>query len=1005
MVDSWEGRRRKVRFGLVLAGLAALALVTFASGGASAPAGAGNGSDPGFQGENAAYPDFDARSGRKAPTAAQERLVPRGAAVRWNDLGTPHALLKHGGFLAAGLTRDDARAARDWLAANRGLFGLSAGAVASLELVSSAPVGEGSAVLLRQRFGGLPARLGGLVAVGVVDGKVAFVSSSLSTDDSLAGPATQSAQAAYVKATRNVGRGVDASGISNVRRDGSWTVMDVAGFDEPQRARLVAVPTPRNGVRAAWETLVLDADEAFAFSHFVDARTGELLARESVVDYLEENPTWIVFPNTPPMDYSSTDTRELWCWSAAPGCERVVGNTAATLQWDIDPNQGVSTQTTRGNAARGTENWNTNNPDKMGHNYATPSPTRDYAYAWTNQWFEESCNPNTTFTSAQRNNIDAAAANLFAMHNRMHDWSYRLGFTEAAFNMQERNFGRGGKEHDPEHGNVQAGGISGGPPTFAARDNANQITPADGLQPITNMYLWQPIAAGFYAPCVDGDFDMSVIGHEYTHAISNRMVAGPDERLRGAQANAMGESWSDLMAVEYLQEYGFAPVAGENPFAVGPYVTGDPETGIRNYAMNRSPLNYSNVAYDLVGQQVHADGEIWSATNYDIRQAMITRHGAGNSALQEACAEGQVAVGACPGNRRWTQLVFDAWLLMAVGEVSMVDARDAMLAADVMRFGGANQDLLWNVFASRGLGENASSNGTGDAQPVPSFESPFANEATATFQPTDEDGDPIVAQLFVGDYEARTTPVADTDPATALDDTFGVVPGTYRLLARANGYGTMRLTATAAAGQALALEVPMSPNLASSANGATASGNGINLARLIDDTEATNWASLGSPVAGKQVTVRLAPGGSPHTIDRVQVSAMLRPAISNDPGGDTGGQSRYSALRQFQILACHARGPVNCSQDRDFRLVFTSPSNAFPSVAPRPRAPELIMRSFDVQQTAATHVRLRVLTNQCTGTPDYAGEQDADPRAITDCAAGSSQDLNVRAAELQVFGS
>jgi hypothetical protein len=342
---------------------------------------------------------------------------------------------------------------------------------------------------------------------------------------------------------------------------------------------------------------------------------------------------------------------------------------------------------------------------------------------------------------------------------------------------------------------------------------------------------------------------------------------------------------------------------------------------------------------------------------------------------------------------------------MATGDVSMVDARNAMLAADMMRFGGADQDLLWNVFASRGLGENASSNGVNDQQPVPSFESPLATEATVMFQPTGEDGEPIIAQLFVGDYEARTTPIADTDPATVLDETFGLVPGTYRLIARANGYGALRLTRTATAGQSLALAVPMSLNLASSTNGATATGNGINLARLIDDTEATNWASLGSPVAGKQVTVRLAPSPGPHVIDRVQVSAMLRPTLANDPGGDTGGQSRYSALRQFQILACHARGPVDRSEDGDFELVFTSPSNAFPSVAPRPRAPDLIMRSFTIPQTTATHVRLRVLTNQCTGTPDYAGEQDADPRAVTDCSAGSTQDLNVRAAELQVFGS
>jgi hypothetical protein len=48
-------------------------------------------------------------------------------------------------------------------------------------------------------------------------------------------------------------------------------------------------------------------------------------------------------------------------------------------------------------------------------------------------------------------------------------------------------------------------------------------------------------------------------------------------------------------------------------------------------------------------------------------------------------------------------------------------------------------------------------------------------------------------------------------------------------------------------------------------------------------------------------------------------------------------------------------------------------------------------------------VRLRVLTNQCTGTPAYLGDQDDDPGNVTDCIAGSTQDDNVRAAELQLF--
>ena len=35
------------------------------------------------------------------------------------------------------------------------------------------------------------------------------------------------------------------------------------------------------------------------------------------------------------------------------------------------------------------------------------------------------------------------------MHNRMHDWSYHLGFTEETFNLQKANFGRGGPGTTP----------------------------------------------------------------------------------------------------------------------------------------------------------------------------------------------------------------------------------------------------------------------------------------------------------------------------------------------------------------------------------------------------------------------------------------------------------------------------------------------------------------------------------------------------------------------------
>jgi hypothetical protein len=62
-----------------------------------------------------------------------------------------------------------------------------------------------------------------------------------------------------------------------------------------------------------------------------------------------------------------------------------------------------------------------------------------------------------------------------------------------------------------------------------------------------------------------------------------------------------------------------------------------------------------------------------------------------------------------------------------------------------------------------------------------------------------------------------------------------------------------------------------------------------------------------------------------------------------------------------------------------------------------------MINSFTLPDTQATHLMLEVMTNQCTGGPDFAGEQDADPRANTDCTTASVQALNVRVAEFQAF--
>ncbi|GGB76906.1 M36 family metallopeptidase [Knoellia flava] len=942
-------------------------------------------------------PDIDVRKASAAPTAAQKSAAAPGgkasrgtggASVTFNRFGSVGTVTPSGtAALATGLGSDPVAAARTYLQRNATAFGITAGDIAAMEHVSTNTIGTSSVVMLRQVIGGVPAGIDGLVVIAVDKGSARYVSSTLaplrgSSTARRAAPSL-SAEQALAKAATNVGaKASDVSRRSDAKRAAGsrWTTLTAKGLVGDQQVQQVAVPVPGSGARTAYHVVLRDHDDS-GYSVYVDASNGEVIARESLVDFDTDNPRWKVFTGTPSTDHSSTDTRVEWCWTTAAGCTETVGNPASPKAWDVDPVTGQSTTTTNGNNAYSGERW-------RGFGAVNPvplTPDRTYSYPWTNQWQVEKCNP-ANYASPAKNDIDAATANLFAMHNRMHDWSYQLGFTETAWNFQRDNAGKGGVGNDPVLGYSQSGAQSG------SRNNANFGTPPEGTSGYSNMYLWQPLAGSFYAPCVDGDYDMSVIGHEYGHGISNRMAGGPNSGLSGLQAGAMGESWSDLMATEYLQEWGYVPVSA-TATPMGAYVTGNESRGIRNYNFSQSPLNYSNVGYDLTGPQVHADGEIWSATHSDLRSAFMQRYGAGNATLQRSCATGATPATECPGNRRWMQLVFDAWLLMPSGAVSMVDARNAMLAADLLRFGGANQDLLWNGFAGRGLGEGASSRNSADSDPVPSFTSAYGSPATLRFNPTDEDKRPVTgAKVFVGEYTARSTPVADTDAATELGDTFEILPGARTYTVTAPGRAQTRVTFTAKPNQTRDMPVKVLTNLASSQAGATITGEGVDVPAVIDGDEGSTATTVPAPTASqKQFTIDLV--GGRQVVRKVQVSALPEP----------GAAGRFQNLRSFTVLACDAKGRVLCTEDADFRPVFTSAPDAFPGAAPRPVAPELKMRTFAIPQTAATHLRIQLDANQCQGGPQFQGEQDNDPANATDCTTAYAGARTVAVTEVQVL--
>jgi hypothetical protein len=1087
--------------------------------------------------------DLDTRASAPdiAPDAAQLDLVEElDATARWTRFGTAQSLIRYGDFLATGVDgADPTAAALAWLDAHRTLYRLDS--VDDLEVHAVVPLtDEAHVVVLRQRVGGLLVSPEGFASIGVVgtaeDGwSVAYASATLVAEQPLAGSTGLTTRRAFAQAAEGAGIEVESGDVTVTGVRAGWRVLDVEGIPQEQLARTVAFPTLDQGVRPAYETIYFDGFEE-GYRSFVDAETGEVLYREGIVEHIDDGPTWEVYPahpptrlDRPPWNFPSRDRRDLWCWTDVRRCDLAVANEAARVPWDVDPVTGTPTFTTAGNAVVAFESWT----GEVGHQPV--SDRRSYRFPWTNVWHETRCHSDNLVPGG--NDIDASVTNLFAANWRMHDWAYHLGFTEQTWNGQAFNFGvNPAGEGDPVLARAQAGAISPG-----SRNNATMATRPDGTSSVMSMFLWQPQANSFYGPCVAGDFDMSVIGHEYTHMIENRMIGKGDGRS-GFHAGAMGESWSDFVSMEYQNEYGLVRGSETDRWAVGAYATGNPDRGIRNYNMaypsagqfprvgrdvQVGAINFGSMGYDIVGPQVHADSQIWSATNHDLRSLLLDRYPSRGRHRDIECADGLRPVDQCPGNRRWIQLVFDAMLLMPTAP-TMLDARDAYLAADLLRFGGDNQDLLWLGFARRGFGEHASVTDTQDTDPVPSFESPLHEEATLRFESVaaDEDGQPVDAKVFVGDYEARATPV---QPVAR----FVPNPEGYNFVAQAEGYGHVRFhIRRLRAGEERPVTIHFPTNVASAAQGATASGDGIRHVDLIDDTEATNWQSAPpqpnlvmvdppSAAAGRYFAAGAAfgpvptddgfagaivlvndgsanptegcgpltgfPAGAVALVDRgscpftqkvsnAQAAGAGAVIVANNQPGDpfemggsdpsieipsvmvsqddgatiraglpaTGtvasapsepvqgvqvtvalggersfrlakvsamllpGQNRFTALRQFELYACTAGNPVNPScdgaTDAGWRRLLRSHPDAFPAPGPRPSAPDLAMRTFPIRPTTATHVKLVVVDNQCTGNPLYQGDQHDDPLAPSaDCRTTPVGSDEVRAAELQLL--
>jgi extracellular elastinolytic metalloproteinase len=627
--------------------------------------------------------------------------------------GTPRHLARLDGFLSGPRRDDPVEVARRYIAAHAAALGIEAGDVTRHKLVRSytSPIGV-THVTFAQTYGGIPA-FDGFVRVNVArDGRVVNLVGSPVRDLGVAStrPAL-TPRAARAAAMRDAGAAGPVPDVATSRGDPERATR----FEDGEKARLVIF----DGARLAWYLSPVADDSLY----LVDANNGRVLWQQDITSDVAGK-VWDYYP----VDRGSRTDGHTQTFRAFPAAwlrqdARTLNGRNAHVYSDVadDDRAGPADEIPRS----GPGTWD--------------YPAKLHVQAGACSVFAP-----CTWNSAVPASWDAASGNLrqnatqvFYYVNRFHDWlaGAPFGFDKAGGNFEgadrlEVQTLDGAGTSDALGGPARAGG---GFPDADHMTNANMRTPPDGQRPLMQMYLF-PAAGG--GPDLNGGDDASVVYHEYTHGLSARLVtfATGTSGLVGHQARSMGEGWGDWYAMDYLAAHGFHSGAVNFAFFANGSRPNRPDgTTLRSQPLNCLPLSTTTtdggdqclgtaaagdggytygdlgkVAVDLdTGmpvRDIHGDGEIWGQTLWQLRDRL------------------QADLGRATGLERARLLITEAMRLSPT-QPSFLDMRDAILAADTAN-GSCDRVRIWDVFAQRGMGFNASTDGTRDLAPEEDFSLP-----------------------------------------------------------------------------------------------------------------------------------------------------------------------------------------------------------------------------------------------------------------------------------------
>ncbi len=260
--------------------------------------------------------------------------------------------------------------------------------------------------------------------------------------------------------------------------------------------------------------------------------------------------------------------------------------------------------------------------------------------------------------------------------------------------------------------------VPGAPITMAPGDVGDQVTitsimisQTDGEAIIAALLAGEQIEGSLSSGAsyqLDGDVDNGIIAHEYGHGISTRLTGGRFNSGCLQNQEQMGEGWSDWFGLMLTLRPGDQP---QDIRGIGTYATGQATDGggIREapYSTDFSINNYTYQDTDGNVSVPHGVGFVWATMLWEMTWDLINQYGF-DSDLYNGTGGNNIAM----------QLVLDGLKLQPCNP-GFESGRDAILEADMLANGGANQCLIWEAFARRGLGLSASqgsSNSLNDQQ-------------------------------------------------------------------------------------------------------------------------------------------------------------------------------------------------------------------------------------------------------------------------------------------------